>query len=337
MNAVTKQNNRRKSMSFNVALLIILIALTVLISAVNPNFIQFNYVMSVVIKNIIEIGLMALPVTLIIITGGIDLSVGSIMIVSAISGGMAAAAYGNAAGLIVGLLVGLACGVVNGVVIAKLKISALVTTLATMFLFRGIAKGMTAGDSVYTYDFATAMGTTEVAGMPVSLFIYIGAAVIFTLLLSKTAMGRSLYAIGLNENAARYSGIKVDKILMGIYILSGLMCVLAAYIYLGRFTSVKFDVANSLNLKVVTVIVLGGTSILGGSGDMRGTIIATFIIAVLNSGLTVLNIPIDVQTIIQGSVLVISLITYALLNERAKKNRIINVLKDNEAKAAQQQ
>ena len=333
MNTVAKQREKCRSMSFNIALLIILIALIVAISFINPNFIQFNYVMSVVIKNIIEIGLMALPVTLIIITGGIDLSVGSIMIVSAISGGMAAAVYGNGVGVIIGLLVGVACGLVNGIVIVKLKISALVTTLATMFLFRGIAKGMTAGDSVYTYDFATFMGTTEIGGIPISLFFYIIAAVVFTLLLSKTAMGRSLYAIGLNENAARYSGLKVDKLLIAIYILSSLMCVLAAYFYLGRFTSVKFDVVNTINLKVVTVIVLGGTSILGGVGDMKG-IIATFIIAVLNSGLTVLNIPIDVQTIIQGAVLVISLIIYSILNERAKKNKIINVLKDNEVKMA---
>jgi ribose transport system permease protein/rhamnose transport system permease protein len=103
------------------------------------------------------------------------------------------------------------------------------------------------------------------------------------------------------------------------------ICALAAYFYLGRFTSVKFDVANSMNLKVVTVIVLGGTSILGGVGDMRGTIIAVFIIAVLNSGLTVMNIPIDVQTIIQGTVLIISLIVYSILGERAKRRRIIEV------------
>ncbi len=335
MNTTVKQK-KKINISFNVALFVILIALTAVISIINPNFIKYNYIMSVVIKNIVEIGLMALPVTLIIITGGIDLSVGSIMIVSAISGGIAAATFGNGVGIVVGLVVGLLCGLLNGFLIAKLKISALVTTLATMFLFRGIAKGITAGDSVYSYDFTSFMGNTELMGIPLSLFIYIGAAVIFTLLLSKTMAGRSLFAIGLNSNATRYSGIKVDKLIMAIYVISGLMCVLAAYIYLGRFTSVKFDVANSLNLKVVTVIVLGGTSINGGIGDMRGTIIATFIIAVLNSGLTVLNIPIDVQTIIHGSVLVISLITYSILNERAKKNKIINILNDNEAKLAKE-
>ena len=277
------------------------------------------------LKNIVEIGLMALPLTLIIVTGGIDLSVGSIMILSAIAGGLAATGLGSAAGALIGLAVGIGCGLVNGLVVAKLKVSPLITTLATMFLFRGVAKGITSGDSVYSYDFTTFMGGQTILGLPICIVIYIVAAVIFCLILAKTPLGRSLFAMGLNENAARYSGIKVDKILILIYVLSGLLCVIASYIYLGRFTSVKFDVANTLNLKIVTVVVLGGTSINGGIGDMRGTIIATLIIAVLNSGLTVLNIPIDVQTIIHGAVLIISLITYALLNERAKSRRILGV------------
>jgi ribose transport system permease protein/rhamnose transport system permease protein len=219
---------------------------------------------------------------------------------------------------------------VNGFIIVKLKISALITTLATFFLFRGIAKGITHGDSIYSYDFTTDVGNRTIGGIPLVLIIFIIAAVVFTLLLSKTGFGRSLYALGLNENATRYSGIKADRTLILIYVISGIMCAIAAYFYLGRFSSVKFDVANSMNLKVVTVIVLGGTSILGGVGDMKGTIIAIFIIAVLNSGLTVMNIPIDVQTIIQGTVLILSLIVYSILGERAKRRRIIEVSKGEE-------
>jgi ribose transport system permease protein/rhamnose transport system permease protein len=316
---------RRFGLNFNLALLIILIALVAIIGSVNPTFVTYNYMMSVVVKNIMEIGLMALPMTLIVITAGIDLSVGSIMIFSAIAGGMAAASMGDGAGILVTMAVGVACGLMNGLIIVKLKINALITTLATFFLFRGIAKGMTAGDSVYSYDFTTLVGNKTIGGVPLVLIVFVVAAVVFTLLLSKTGFGRSLYALGLNENATRYSGIKADRTLILIYVISGVICALAAYFYLGRFSSVKFDVANSMNLKVVTVIVLGGTSILGGVGDMRGTIIAVFIIAVLNSGLTVMNIPIDVQTIIQGTVLIISLIVYSILGERAKRRRILEV------------
>lgn len=322
----SKKGRAPKGLNFNLALLAILFALSAAIVALNPGFLKFNYLMNVVVKNIVEIGLMALPVTMIVITGGIDLSVGSIMILSCVAGGLAAHSCGAGAGILVSLSVGLACGLLNGIIVAKLKISALVTTLATMFLFRGLAKGITAGDSVYAFDFAAWIGNAELWGMPLALFLYLPLALLFALLLQKTPMGRRLYAIGLNPNTAKFSGIDVDRLLLRIYCLSGLICALASFIYLGRFTSVKFDVANSMHLKVVTVIVLGGTSINGGIGDMRGSIIATFIIAVLNSGLTVLNIPIDVQTIIHGSVLVLSLIIYALLNARMKKNRIIDVL-----------
>ncbi|MDR0519004.1 MAG: ABC transporter permease [Clostridiales Family XIII bacterium] len=318
---------KRSGLNFNIALLVILVALILIIGIRNPTFLTYNYMMSVVVKNIMEIGLMALPMTLIVITAGIDLSVGSIMIFSAIAGGMVAQSMGDGMGILVTMAVGIICGLANGLIIVKLKISPLITTLATFFLFRGIAKGMTQGDSVYSYDFTTAVGNMEFGGFPLVLIVFIVAAVVFTLLLSKTAFGRSLYALGLNENATRYSGIKADRTLIAIYVISGVICALAAYFYLGRFSSVKFDVANSMNLKVVTVIVLGGTSILGGVGDMKGTIIAIFIIAVLNSGLTVMNIPIDVQTIIQGTVLIISLIVYSILGERAKKRRILDVSK----------
>ncbi|MDR1292997.1 MAG: ABC transporter permease [Clostridiales Family XIII bacterium] len=336
-NTQTLSKPKRKfGVNFNVALILILIALIAIIGAVNPTFLTYNYMMSVVVKNIMEIGLMALPMTLIVITAGIDLSVGSTMIFSAIAGGMAAASMGEGAGILVTLLVGAACGLANGLIIVKLKINALITTLATFFLFRGIAKGITHGDSVYSYEFTTYVGNKDIAGIPLVLIVFIAAAVIFTLLLSKTGFGRSLYALGLNENATRYSGINADRTLIGIYVISGVVCAIAAYFYLGRFTSVKFDVANSMNLKVVTVIVLGGTSILGGVGDMKGTIIAIFIIAVLNSGLTVMDIPIDVQTIIQGTVLIISLIVYSILGERAKRRRIIEVGKGGEPRLAGQ-
>ncbi len=313
----------RLKLTFNMALFLILVVLFIAIAFMNSAFLNFDYVIGVMARNIIELGLLALPVTLIIITGGIDLSVGSTMVLSAMSGGLVAAKFGSAAGIAVTVLTGLLCGLFNGIVIAKLKISPLVTTLATMFLYMGIARGMSLGDSVYSYPATQFLGNTDIGGFPLQIFIYAVFAVIFYLILSKITLGRELFAIGLNENAARYSGIKTEQKLILIYAVSGLVCALAAMIWLGRFTSIKYDAGTSIGLKVVTIIVLGGTSILGGLGDIKGTIIATFIIAVLNSGLTVLNIPIDTQTIVHGSILVISLITYAVLSERVKRNRIV--------------
>lgn len=317
--------NQKLKLTFNMALLFILMLLFITIACLNSAFLSFDYIMGVMIRNIIELGLLALPVTLIIITGGIDLSVGSTMVLAAMAGGIAAVRFGSTAGVIVTLLTGLLCGLFNGFVIAKLKISPLVTTLATMFLYMGIARGMSLGDSIYSYPATQFLGNTDIGGFPLQGFLYAAFAVVFYLILSKTTLGRELFAIGLNENAAKYSGIKTEKKLILIYVISGLMCALASMIWLGRFTSIKYDAGTSIGLKVVTIIVLGGTSILGGLGDIKGTIIATFIIAVLNSGLTVLNIPIDSQTIVHGSVLVISLITYAILTEKVKKSRIIKL------------
>jgi ribose/xylose/arabinose/galactoside ABC-type transport system permease subunit len=317
-------NTKKIKFTFNWALAAILVILFITISAINSVFLSFNYLARIMLRNIVEIGLLALPGTLIVITGGIDLAMGSTLVLSAMVGGMAALSFGSAGGIAAALLTGAACGLFNGFLIAKIKISPLVTTLATMYLYMGLARSFSKGDSVYTFPASQALGTSYIGGnFPLQIIFYAILAVVFWFILSKTTLGRSLYGIGLNENATYYSGINVDRIKITIYVLSGLMCAFAGIIWLGRFTSIKYDAGTSLGLKVVTVIVLGGTSILGGAGDMKGTILATFIIAVLNSGLTVLNIPITTQTIVHGMILVISLISYSVLNE--KTGRTVSV------------
>ena len=311
--------------SFNLALLLIWLAITCVIALRAPSFLSGNYIINVMLRNIVEIGIVAIPMTLIIITGGIDLSVGSILVLSGMLGGMAAAALGNLGGVAVTLLTGLVCGLFNGILIVRAKISPMVTTLATMFLYLGLARGISSGDSVYSYGFTNFMGNTSLLGFPLQIWLYAVLAILFTILLSQTAPGRKLYGIGLNSNATRYSGIDVDRHLIGIYILCGVVCALVSFIWLGRFTSIKYDAGTNFNLKVITVVVLGGTSINGGIGDMRGTILGALIIATLNSGLTVMNIPIDVQTVVQGGVLITALISYAILNERNKQKRILQV------------
>ncbi len=311
--------------TFNLALLVIWAVLFAGIAVKAPGFLSYNYIVNVMLRNIVEIGMVALPMTLIIITGGIDLSVGNTMVLAAMLGGMAAAKASDIAGVLVTLLTGAVCGLLNGVLIAKAKISAMVTTLASMFLYLGMARGVSHGDSVYSYTFSEYMGTMSFLGIPLQIWLYVLLALCFTVLLKKTAFGRKLYSIGLNPHATKYAGVNTEKILVIIYVLCGMICALVAFIFLGRFTSVKYDAGTNFNLKVITVVVLGGTSINGGIGDMKGTIIGTLIIATLNSGLTVLDIPIDVQTIVQGAVLIIALISYAVVNNRARKKRIIKV------------
>ncbi|MCL2128697.1 MAG: ABC transporter permease [Treponema sp.] len=311
--------------TFNWALLIILVALFAAIAGLNPVFLSFDYLIGVMLRNIVEIGMMALAVTLIIITGGIDLSVGSTMVLSAMVGGIVAARGGSVAGVVTALLVGSACGLFNGFLIAKIKISPLVTTLATMYLYMGLARSFSKGRSVYAYPASEWLGTKEIAGIPVQLFIYAFLAVLFWFILAKTTVGRKLFGIGLNEHSTIYSGVNTNRIKILIYFLSGLICAVAGLIWLGRFTSVKYDAGASLGLKVVTIIVLGGTSIMGGVGDIKGTVLAALIIAVLNSGLTVLSIPITTQTIVHGLILVISLVTYSVVNKRMERKQVVKL------------
>jgi len=324
---------RKFKFTFNLALIIILVVLFAGISILNSVFLSFDYLIGVMLRNIVEIGMMALAVTLIVITGGIDLSVGSTLVLSSMIGGIAALQGGSALGILVSLAVGAACGFFNGILIAKIKISPLVTTLATMYLYMGLARSISKGNSIYSYAGSQWFGTSEIAYIPLQIFYYAILAFVFWFLLSKTTLGRKIYAIGLNENATAFSGVNTDKVKIIIYTISRLICGFAGLIWLGRFTSIKFDAGTSLALKVVTIIVLGGTSIMGGIGDMRGTILATLIIAVLNSGLTVLNIPITTQTIVHGVILVISLVSYFILNRRAIRSRIVELKKPGSAES----
>lgn len=321
---MNRKNNSLK-FTFNKALFGIWILIFIAIALKNPSFLSAPYIINVMLRNIVEIAIVALPMTLIIITGGIDLSVGNIMVLSAMLGGMAAPFMGNTGAIMITLLTGLVCGFLNGILIARIKISPMVATLATMFLFLGLGRGISKGESIYSYGFSGFMGTTSVAGIPLQIWLFLLFAAVFVIILSKSILGRALYGIGLNSDAVRYAGINTEKILIGIYTVCGLMCGLVAFIWLGRFTSIKYDAGIGFNMKVITIVVLGGTSINGGIGDMKGTVIGTLIIATLNSGLTVLNIPIDIQTIVQGSVLIIALISYAIINQKAKMKTVMEI------------
>ena len=316
---------KKIKLTYNKALFLIWLVIFAFIGFRAPGFLKINYLVNVMIKNIIEKGMVALPMTLVIITAGIDLSVGNIMVLSCMLGALAAGAVGEIPAVILTLVIGAACGMVNGLVISRIKISPMVTTLATMYLYLGLARGITEGSSVYSYHISTFLGTQKLFGIPLQVWLFLLMAVLFVYLLHSTVWGRKIYAAGLNPDAAAYAGININRLIMQIYTLTGVICALAGLIFLGRFTSVKYDAGTNFNLNVITIVVLGGTSINGGVGDMRGTLLATLIIATLNSGLTVLNIPIDVQTIVQGVVLIVALVAYAVVGARNRRKKILKV------------
>lgn len=312
--------------TYNVALLLISLVLFLVIGFVRPIFFSANYI-SETIKQVVEIGIMVLPVTLIVISGGIDFSMNASMILSAIVSSIVCKYTNSFVAVIVALAIGLVCGLINGLLIAKLKLPPLVTTLATMYLFKGIAEGLTmgitsVGASVSSYPAATYLGTGKLLGIPVQFLLLALLAVLFYIALSKTYFGRYIYAIGLNQNAAKYSGIKVERMKIALYVLGGFIYSIAGLVYLGRFSSLRYDSADPITLQVLTTVVLGGTSIAGGFGDIKGSVLGIAIIAILKSGMNVLFIPQTTQKIVLGLILLSSLMIFQVIrskNENKKK------------------
>lgn len=273
-------------------------------------------------ENIMEIGLMALPMTLIIITSGIDLSVGTTMALSAvITGAVYEGTQNITVAILCGMLTGTLCGMLNGTIISKTKIAPLVTTLATMSLYLGIAK-IICGTKIYS-DFPdgfTFLQTNKLFGViPYQFVLFIVLFIGFALLYNKSSFGRYVRGLGLNEEAVQYSGVKIGKLKFTLYTVSGIMSAIASLVYLSHLPAAKPDIGSNLNLQTITAVVLGGTSIMGGVGSMSGTFLGVLILGVLRKGLQIIGLGGDIYSFILGVVLVICLIGFSLVENRNKK------------------
>ncbi len=266
-----------------------------------------------------EVALVALPMTFVIITGGIDLSVGSIMGLTAILLGVFWKNVGMPLPIaaLVAIAAAAACGLFNGLLITRVKVPPLIMTLATLALFRGLAEGISQARSVRGYpEWFFILGQGEVLGVPTQLWILLVAVIVFWVVLSRTTFGRSLYAIGHNETAARYSAIKVDRIKLVIYSLSGLMAGFAGVIFVSRVSTTRSDMGTGLELDVIAAVVLGGTSIFGGVGTIAGTVLGFTLIQLLKNGLALTGVKGDSTIVVIGTVLILSILITNFLQHR---------------------
>lgn len=269
-----------------------------------------------------EVALVALPMTYIIVTGGIDLSVGSIMGLAAIVLGVAWKNLGLPLPLAVVMAISAAtlAGFFNGLLITRLRVPPLIMTLATLMLYRGLAEGISQARSVRGYpDWFFGLGQGEVMGVPAQLWILGVAIFIFWFVLARTTFGRALYAIGHNETAARFSGIPVDRIKLTIYTLSGFMAGIAGYIFVSRVSTTRSDMGTGLELDVIAAVVLGGTSIFGGVGTIIGTVLGFTLIQLLKNGLALVGVKGDATIIVIGSVLILSILISSLIERRRQR------------------
>lgn len=262
------------------------------------------------------------PMVLVMILRDIDISVASIVALSSV---VMAELY-NAGlpmelAMLVCLLVGALCGFFNGLLIVKFKeLSAVIVTLSTMILYRGIAyiilEDQASGGFPGWYSY---LGWGYVQGIPFILIVFVMFAVMYGLLLHKTTFGRRIYAMGNNPTASRFSGIQVDKIKIIVFTLAGLMAAVTALFLTSRMGSTRPNVATGYELEVIAMVVLGGISTAGGKGRMLGAVLAVILIGQLRSGMGLINVPAQVQLIIIGLLLIFAVMVPNLKLDRFKK------------------
>ncbi|HKX84251.1 MAG TPA: substrate-binding domain-containing protein [Pyrinomonadaceae bacterium] len=293
-------------------LLLVLIAECLIFSITGSNFLTSGNGFEIT-RLTVEIGLLALIMTPIIITGGIDLSVGSMMGLSAVVMGSLWRDAGVSMPLAIAitLLVGLLGGALNAAMITKLKAPPLIVTLGTFSLFRGVAEGLTRGIENYS-GFSPSflfLGQGYIGGLiPTQLFILIPAIVAAWWWLHRTAFGRSFYAVGFSAEGSRYAGIKVRRRLNFIYALSGLAASLAAVIYVAHLGQAKSDAGTGYELTAIAAVVLGGASIFGGRGTVLGTVLGLFAIVVLQNGLRLSGQPSELAGVLTGVLLIATIL-----------------------------
>ncbi|MBY5821940.1 ABC transporter permease [Rhizobium leguminosarum] len=300
---------RRIVASWEVLLFAVAVLIFIFNSLASPYFLD-AWNLSDATFNFTEKAMIAFAMALLVISGEIDLSVAAIIaLASTVMGAAAQVGIGTPGLVAIGIGTGLACGIFNGVLVSVLKLPSIVVTIGTMSLFRGISY-IVLGDQAYgkyPADFAYFGQGYVVWVFSFEFVLFIVLAILFAILLHATNFGRQVYAIGNNDFAARFSGIPVERIKFILFLLTGVMSGVAAVCLTSRLGSTRPSIAQGWELEVVTMVVLGGISILGGSGTIVGVVIAAFVMGLVTFGLGLLNVPGIVMSIFIGLLLIITI------------------------------
>ncbi|WP_369950109.1 ABC transporter permease subunit [Lactococcus ileimucosae] len=282
----------------------------IVITIINPNFLTTNNLLNLLLQ-VTANGFIAFGMTFVILTSGIDLSVGSILALSsAITAGLIANGMPVPLAIVVALLLGGVLGMINGLLISFGKLAPFIVTLATMTIFRGATLVYTNGNPItqgmsnsYLFKF---LGQGYILGIPFPVILMFAVFIILYIVLHKTAFGKSVYALGGNEKAAYISGIKLNKVKILIYTISGVMASISGLIITSRLSSAQPTAGASYEMDAIAAVVLGGTSLMGGKGRLIGTLIGALIIGVLNNGLNIIGVSAFWQQVVKGVVILIA-------------------------------
>jgi ribose transport system permease protein len=293
-----------------------LIVLFTVFSLASPNFRTFNNFVGILIATAVN-GVLAVGVTFVIITAGIDLSIGTVMTLSAVMTGVVVTNSGLPVplGVLAGVGTGALCGLVNGILISRMKLPPFIATLGMLNVAKGLALVISQLKPIYFSDTPSfnqiAMGSilgSIIPGfdIPNAVLIMFGAAIVASLILSKTALGRYTFALGSNEEATRLSGVNVVKWKTAVYTLCGMFAGLAGVIMASRLNSAQPALGQGYELDAIAAAVIGGTSLSGGEGKIVGTIIGAFVISTLTNGLRILSVPQEWQTVVTGAIVILA-------------------------------
>lgn len=290
-------------------LILLLVVVFIIGNATSPWFLDvYNLFDTTAIFS--EISLIALSMALVIIAGDIDISVASIIALSSLCMGLAHQFLGvpTIALVAIGILVGALCGAFNGFLIVKFQLPAIIVTIGSMSLFRGISAGVLGSSKIADYP-ESFMNISQMYFMdliPYAFIIFIFFTILFIILAHYTVFGRYIFSIGNNPVASRFSGINTNRMRFLLFVLNGIMAGIAAIFLTARLGSTRPDIAYGMELEVITIVVLGGVSILGGKGTLTGVFLAALVIGFLRLAITLNNIPGSVLIVFTGSLLILS-------------------------------
>ena len=315
---------RRVIVSRESAIVALLIIVAVVASVSVHGFSQ-SITLTFLLMDVAPTLLIALPMTLIMVTGEIDLSVGSMVGLSSVTvGALVQAHWPFGVAAIVALLVGVIGGAINGFLVTVVGLPSLAVTIGTLALFRGIAVGILGTTAVTSFPSEwTALAQATISGttLPYIMVPFVILLVVFVVLLHFTPFGRGIYATGLSKDAATFSGVHVPRTKMILFVLSGLISAFAGIFYTLRFGTARGDNATGLELQVIAAVVLGGVSVFGGRGKIYGVVAAVLLIGSLSSALRLAYITSDVINIITGVLLIISVVGASVLNWAQRRRR----------------
>ncbi|MGI6707290.1 MAG: ABC transporter permease [Clostridia bacterium] len=298
-----------------------LVVLFIIFSVLSPNFEKFDNIVGILLAAAVN-GVLAVGVNFVVITGGIDLSIGTVMTLSSVITGVFISYWGLPIpiGILGGLVTGALIGLINGTTVARLKMPPFIATLGMMMITRGLSLVISGTKPIYFSNTPSfryiSMGIFM--GLPNAVLIFFITALVGSLILSKTILGRYTYALGSNEEAARLSGIKVDQWKMAIYSLAGFFSGLAGILMASRLNSAQPALGQGYEMDAIAAAVIGGTSLSGGEGTILGTVIGAFIISTLTKGLRILGVPQEWQMVVTGAG---AIVIFAVYTDSLRRRR----------------